>query len=74
MVRNSAAGSAASAKRTSEVIDEPAAMITYLLLRVRPTPIQNRSSGSWNTCSSGCPEPSLCRHTVSGRHASSTVV
>jgi len=51
-----------------------AAIITYLSLRLRPTPSQNRSSGSWYTFSAGRPEASRCRQTVSGRHASSTVV
>ena len=43
---NSASASAASAYRISDVTALPAAMITYLSLRVRPTASQNRSSGS----------------------------
>ncbi len=47
-----ASGSWESRKRYSEVILEPAAMITNRSLRLRPTPTKNRPSSSWWTSSS----------------------
>ena len=67
-------GSAASSSQVSVVTLEPASIIRYLRLRVRPTPTQKRSSGSWKTLTSAdAAVPSSCRQTVSGRQASSTV-
>ena len=70
-----ASGSWESRKRYSEVILDPAAMMTNRSLRLRPTPTKNRPSSSWWTSSSSAWEvPSVCRQILSERHDSSTVV
>ncbi len=70
-----ASGSRESRKRYSEVILDPAAMMTNRSLRLRPTPTKNRPSCSWWTSSSSAwAVPSVCRQILSERHDSSTVV
>ncbi|SKV46047.1 Uncharacterised protein [Mycobacteroides abscessus subsp. abscessus] len=56
-----ATGSSASPIRISDVTDECTLMATKRSLRVRPTPIQNRSSGSANTSTGSAPPPNVYR-------------
>jgi len=59
--RNSPVGSSERSSHASLVMLEPASITRNRRLRVRPTPIQKRSSGSWKTWTSSTSGPSPTR-------------